>query len=514
MFVLINFSRCEAAILERFGDKCTNGVCVNGVNEFTCDCDDTGFVGDLCQNDFNECTQTPCKNDAACADSTTSSSVETNDYTCTCTDGYEGKDCDVNINECEVGTPCNNGARCEDSDGSFTCFCSQGYFGTLCDGLLTCPKDHFVYDNECYECSYDSTRDAGDLMIGDDTKCTVNFDKSEATGDVDALVQVSIVGSPCSNKTTLTCPTATTPQNEAAGCKLLEEGLNSTGTFMCSMLCTECNGTLADGFQRHRREEPENAISILFIVGSSDEAELTDESLVDLELTVVGEDGSSTVFNLGGPGGTSRNENIPASLFNETAPEFLDDKSGLDHFITEVLNWSEEQAKLIDDCDHSAHHGKGSKKGKHCKHSTKKGKGKGKGKKGKHLGKSKKSKKANKKAKNHAKNGGLDKSHGQQKQKTTTKFQKGDISNPFRSSGSMQQARQAATKQAVALLASAGMIVGFVAVVVGAIMKHRRAQQYGRGEGETDRLLGPNSRSGYRYGNHSPTRPKYITIEG
>ena len=30
-------------------DACDNGQCVDGVNDFTCDCDGTGYKGDKCE---------------------------------------------------------------------------------------------------------------------------------------------------------------------------------------------------------------------------------------------------------------------------------------------------------------------------------------------------------------------------------------------------------------------------------------------------------------------------------
>lgn len=58
----------------------------------------------------------PCQNGAACIDGL-------NEYSCNCTDtGYEGLYCEVNIDDC-IGFPCLNGAECIDKVKDYECVC-------------------------------------------------------------------------------------------------------------------------------------------------------------------------------------------------------------------------------------------------------------------------------------------------------------------------------------------------------------------------------------------------------
>ena len=41
-----------------------------------------------------------------------------------CSSGYAGDICEIDINECE-SDPCQNGGTCANTDGSFNCMCSS-----------------------------------------------------------------------------------------------------------------------------------------------------------------------------------------------------------------------------------------------------------------------------------------------------------------------------------------------------------------------------------------------------
>lgn len=54
------------------------------MNNYTCDCTDTGYEGIHCEHNINDCKGNPCQNGALCID-------EVKDYQCKCYSGYTGK---------------------------------------------------------------------------------------------------------------------------------------------------------------------------------------------------------------------------------------------------------------------------------------------------------------------------------------------------------------------------------------------------------------------------------------
>uniref|UniRef100_A0A8C6P6F5 Neurogenic locus notch homolog protein 1 n=1 Tax=Nothobranchius furzeri TaxID=105023 RepID=A0A8C6P6F5_NOTFU len=84
----------------------------------------SGFTGNFCQIDTDECASTPCENGAKCTDGP-------NKYTCECTEGYTGRHCEMGINECD-SDPCHYGS-CIDGLASFSCHCNPGFTGRLCE---------------------------------------------------------------------------------------------------------------------------------------------------------------------------------------------------------------------------------------------------------------------------------------------------------------------------------------------------------------------------------------------
>jgi hypothetical protein len=115
---------CEE-IVECASSPCQNGAtCVDQINRFTCTCV-PGYVGTLCDVNFDECASSPCQNGAACNDGIAS-------FECDCQPGFTGVRCQTNINEC-ASAPCQNTATCVDGVDEYSCTCVVGFTGTLCE---------------------------------------------------------------------------------------------------------------------------------------------------------------------------------------------------------------------------------------------------------------------------------------------------------------------------------------------------------------------------------------------
>lgn len=116
---------CEENIDDCPGHQCQNGAtCIDGVNSYTCGCPST-YTGRFCEQDVDECSLRPsvCQNGATCTNSV-------GGFSCICVNGWTGPDCSVNIDDC-AGAACFNGATCIDRVGSFYCRCTPGKTGKL-----------------------------------------------------------------------------------------------------------------------------------------------------------------------------------------------------------------------------------------------------------------------------------------------------------------------------------------------------------------------------------------------
>lgn len=94
----VDINDCESAPCQH------NGLCIDELNGFHCNCSSTGYTGEFCQVNIDECASNPCTNGAECID-------KVNDYVCQCYLGYEGKNCEIDKNECEPN-PCQYNGTC------------------------------------------------------------------------------------------------------------------------------------------------------------------------------------------------------------------------------------------------------------------------------------------------------------------------------------------------------------------------------------------------------------------
>ena len=103
---------CTEQINDCVGVDCGNGVCMDGIDSFSCICD-PGFTGELCQANIDECVGVVCSRNGQCVDGV-------NNFQCVCDPGFTGELCQTNIDDC-VGVNCTGNGQCVDGVNSFTC---------------------------------------------------------------------------------------------------------------------------------------------------------------------------------------------------------------------------------------------------------------------------------------------------------------------------------------------------------------------------------------------------------
>uniref|UniRef100_A0A4W3IZN4 Crumbs cell polarity complex component 2 n=1 Tax=Callorhinchus milii TaxID=7868 RepID=A0A4W3IZN4_CALMI len=132
---------CEVDIDECASSPCVNtGVCVDGINSYTCLCW-PGYTGPQCEVDIDECLEEPCRNNGTCMErsnqdhykfDTSFSYSNASGYICLCQSGFTGENCSIDIDECESG-PCVNQGICDNQVNGFHCGCTPGFKGVICE---------------------------------------------------------------------------------------------------------------------------------------------------------------------------------------------------------------------------------------------------------------------------------------------------------------------------------------------------------------------------------------------
>ena len=123
-----------------------NGECIDGINEYFCNCTDTGFEGVHCEINIDECLLNgdPCQNEATCIDLI-------NEYQCQCHPGYDGTDCQIDIPECDAN-PCEHGLCFEKSNLQY-----YNEVDSLPEDIKSNFSEPFRYDAaEGYVCKCDA----------------------------------------------------------------------------------------------------------------------------------------------------------------------------------------------------------------------------------------------------------------------------------------------------------------------------------------------------------------------
>lgn len=128
----------------------SNGDCVDGVNEYRCNCD-AGFAGDNCDININDCAVNACGNNGQCVDLL-------NGFDCICPVGFSGELCNDEDDVCDNRNPCLNGGICMNTQqgavgnvGRFRCECLPPFFGEICErtGSLELEIDTSFDEDVC-----------------------------------------------------------------------------------------------------------------------------------------------------------------------------------------------------------------------------------------------------------------------------------------------------------------------------------------------------------------------------
>eukprot|EP01047_Picozoa_sp_COSAG01_P045668 COSAG01_NODE_4226_length_5224_cov_15.169171_3_plen_798_part_00 len=102
---------------------------------YACSCK-SGWAGDECETDVDECSSTPCMHGGTCEESAGDSTIEVGVYHCTCVLGWRGDRCQLLFEHCE-SKPCQNNGVCysnslAEATNGYRCKCSAGWTGDNC----------------------------------------------------------------------------------------------------------------------------------------------------------------------------------------------------------------------------------------------------------------------------------------------------------------------------------------------------------------------------------------------
>ncbi|XP_063522996.1 protein eyes shut homolog [Pongo pygmaeus] len=121
---------CSEEINECDSDPCMNGgLCHESTipGQFVCLCPPL-YTGRFCHQRYNPCDllHNPCRNNSTCL-----ALVDGNQH-CICREEFEGKNCEIDVKEC-LFLSCQDYGDCEDMVNNFRCICRPGFSGSLCE---------------------------------------------------------------------------------------------------------------------------------------------------------------------------------------------------------------------------------------------------------------------------------------------------------------------------------------------------------------------------------------------
>ena len=160
------------------GGVCDEPVCTDDCNAGTCtapgicDCAATGYAGERCETNIDECASGghDCHADATCTDTPGS-------WDCVCNSGYsgDGVTC-ADVDECLTDNGgCDANATCTNTAGSRTCACNSGYSGdgVNCADVNECLTNNGGCAHSCHNTSggYSCSCNSGYVLAGDGHAC-------------------------------------------------------------------------------------------------------------------------------------------------------------------------------------------------------------------------------------------------------------------------------------------------------------------------------------------------------
>lgn len=140
-------------------------------SQCTCDCD-IGYTGDACDRPVDCTVDTPCEH------GTTGYTDASGECACQCgSSGYAGQYCHMDINECEA-VPCQNGGICHNTDGAYTCECPRGFVGANCETRTCTAHTCGAEGKVCDGTAEDPNRCVADCPHGfNGTNCETDMDE-------------------------------------------------------------------------------------------------------------------------------------------------------------------------------------------------------------------------------------------------------------------------------------------------------------------------------------------------
>ncbi|XP_060602366.1 fibropellin-1-like isoform X2 [Ruditapes philippinarum] len=94
-----------------------------------CNCSGSGFTGEFCETNIDDCIPIPCNNNSTCID-------QVNGYICQCSPGYTGDHCENVIDRCNP-SPCGDKEDCINVDDGYKCTCGGDDSTNITDLMAT-----------------------------------------------------------------------------------------------------------------------------------------------------------------------------------------------------------------------------------------------------------------------------------------------------------------------------------------------------------------------------------------